>query len=359
MQGENLFVGESYKAQFARIVYKRLISREWVTYADIIAEHRGLDSTKGLKLSSPENNYGELKKAFPAVKQAISRKLGCVDCFEEEGDNRKKRFRYVGNDDDPLAEMRMAKTITDIKQYWTFCQDSAGFFPVSWLEHFFRETRDLLEIEDRRSRGEQVLSASLDRMLTNIDFVPLLYEAIVNKYVLSVRYKPFTKDERQYVFHPHFIKEFNGRWFVFGHADGQKPEFGFNIAIDRIVGRPTELPGVCYVAAQAGFYEKYLKDIVGVTCYSDSVAEDVYIRAHDEEIFGLTETKKLHHSQETVRQFDTYEDGEYGEFKVRIKTNKEFYGQVLSMGAGLEIVAPERVREEFKKCVDRLAELYK
>lgn len=48
-------------------------------------------------------------------------------CLEIDGNMRNKRFRYVGKDNDPLADMRNAKVINNLHQYWKFCQDSAGF----------------------------------------------------------------------------------------------------------------------------------------------------------------------------------------------------------------------------------------
>ena len=192
---------------------------------------------------SSGTGYGELKKAFPAVRKSIQEKLG-TECFEEEGNNRNKRFRYIGNDDDPLADMRNAKVINDLRQYWRFCQDSAGFFPSSWLEYFFKDSRDLLEIKTKRKKGEQVLSVSIDRMLTNIEILPFLYEAIVRKQVLSIVYKPYNEEKRTLVFHPHFLKEYNGRWNLFGHAEGHSPENGYNIPLDRSQPKPCERPGI-------------------------------------------------------------------------------------------------------------------
>ena len=355
----NIFDGESYYAMFAQVTYKRLMTREWVTYADIMADYLGLKSFKELTCNvSNCDNYGELKKAFRDIRKIINEKLDGEN-VKEDGNNRNKRFRYIGKDDDPLVDMRNAKVISDLKQYWQFCQDSAGFFPISWLEYFFKDSRDLLDIKNKRQNGEQVLSASLDRMLTNIDLLPSLYIAITNKQVLSVEYKPYEEETRTLVFHPHFLKEYNGRWHLFGHVENMLPEYGYNIALDRIVNKPRELYKHEYVAAPNGFYNKFFNDIVGVSHQADSKVEDVRIRAHSLYIFKLTETKRIHHTQETVAPFSKHENGEYGEFSVQVEINNEFIGRILQMGAGLEIVSPDNVRKMFKQRVEKLAELYK
>ena len=148
MQRKNLFDGDSYKAQFALITYRWLTGRRWVTYADVLAEYLGLSSVMELEYSvskyyqythdddPKKKGIRELKKTFPAICEAIREREG-KDSIEEEGNNRNKRFRYVGKDEDPLADMRNAKVINNLRQYWKFCQDSAGFFPKScWSTSF-------------------------------------------------------------------------------------------------------------------------------------------------------------------------------------------------------------------------------
>ena len=298
------------------------------------------------------NRLAELR-----VKKSICEIVG-NDCFEEEGNNRNKRFRYVGKDNDPLAAMRNAKAINNLRQYWKFCQDSAGFFPKSWLEYYFKDCQDLLDMKAKRHKGEQVISASLDRILTNIEFLPSLYEAITNKMVLEIEYKPFDEEEVTLMFHPHYLKEYNGRWHLFGHAEGRDPEYGYNIALDRIQSKPRARARVEYVPAPKNFYDEFFKDIVGVSHKMDAQKEHIVIRARSLYIYKLMDTKPLHQSHTVVRPFAQYEDGEYAEFSVDVEPNNEFYGRILQMGAGLEVVSPESVRNEIAQRVHNLADLY-
>ena len=358
MTRNNLFDGESYHAMFAQVTYKRLMSRKWVTYADIMAEYLGLNSSKELTCNvSNCDNYGELKKAFRYIRSAIIEKVG-EGSFEEEGNNRNKRFRYLGMDHDPLADMRNAKVINNLRQYWKFCQDSAGFFPKSWLEYFFKDCQDLLEMRARKQKGQQVISASLDRILANIEFLPMLYEAIVNKQVIEIDYKPFGEEQETLTFHPHYLKEYNGRWNLFGHAEGHSPENGYNIPLDRIQTKPREKTKIEYIPAPPMFYEHFFKDIVGVSHTKNAAKYDIVIRAHTYYIYKLTETKPIHQPQETITPWGEHKDGTYGEFSIYVEVNNELIGRILQMGAGLEIMSPDEVREEFKQRVKELAKLY-
>lgn len=354
MQRKNLFDGESYKAEFAIITYRWLMSRRWVTYTDIMADRLGCSVEELPANLSNCDGYGELKKTVGIVRKAICEKVGS-DCFEEDGNNRNKRFRYIGEDNDPLADMRNAKAINNLRQYWKFCQDSAGFFPKSWLEYFFKDCQDLLDIKAKRQRGEQVISASIDRILANIEYLPSLYEAITNKTVLEIDYKPFDEEEITLMFHPHYLKEYNGRWHLFGHAEGRDPEYGYNIALDRIQSKPRERSKVKYEPAPKHFYDEFFKDIVGVSHKEDAQKEHIIVRAHIHKIFKLMDTKPLHQSYNVVKPYAQYEDGEYAEFSVDVEPNDEFYGRILQMGAGLEVISPESVREKIKQTI---ADLY-
>nr|WP_297147968.1 WYL domain-containing protein [uncultured Prevotella sp.] len=355
---KNLFDGESYHAMFAQVAYRWLMSRKWVTYADIMADYLGLKSAKDLPCNvSNCDNYGELKKAFRDIRSTIITIVG-EGCFEEEGNNRNRRFRYIGKENDPLSEMRNAKVINNLRQYWKFCQDSAGFFPKSWLEYFFKDCQDLLEMKSRKQKGEQVISASVDRILTNIEYLPMLYEAIVNKQVLEIDYKPFGGDLETLIFHPQYLKEYNGRWNLFGHAEGHSPENGYNIPLDRIQTRPREKSKIEYISALPMFYEQFFKDIVGVSHTKDTTTFDIVLRAHTYYIYKLTETKPIHQSQSIAKPWGDHEDGTYGEFSLEVEVNNEFFGRILQMGAGLEILLPIEVRDLFKQRVKDLAKLY-
>lgn len=355
MSLRNLFFGDSYKALFARIIYKQLKSRKSVTYKSVLIES-SYPKEINEKLSSCDG-YGELKKAFADVIKLIEDRVG-PRSIEKAGNNRHRVYKYVGKEEDPLSDMINTKVISDLKKYWLFCQDSAGFFPRSWLEHFFKDCIDLLEIENRKHRGEQIISSSLDRILVNIDLLPKLYENIKGKVVLEIDYKPYEENLQTLIFHPHYIKEYNGRWHILGHAEGRSPEFGYNIAIDRIKSRPREKYKIKYIEPPTMFYEKYFDNIVGVSHLEGMKVEEIIIRSHSPYIHKLTETKPIHHTQVTTKPFAKYDNGDYGEFLLQVELNKEFVGRILQMGDGLEVVSPENVREYIKENVLSLSHRY-
>ena len=357
MKTNNIFEGKSSCAEYARVVYRLLCKHDWFTYMDVWKESKYFNEEKPIKANKQIFAYDQLKKAFSYVRDEFE-KRDIADLIEERGNNRQKSFRYVGEKEDPLADLINAKVINDLKVYWQFCQDSEGFFPTSWLDYFFQDTRDLLNIKDKRRNGEQVLSASIDRNLKNIDLLPQLYDYIKQQQVLEIHYVPFKELPRKLIFHPQYLKEFNGRWWVLGVAENPQTDHDYIFALDRIADSPKPVQGYTYKVAQKGFFRNHFKDLVGVTLRKGTETVEVRVRAHDNYIFKLTETKKIHPSQQTIVPFANHDGVEYGEFLLCVKPNNELFGQILMMGADLEIMSPASVRQEMAEKGAKMQRLY-
>ncbi len=369
MTRKNPFNKKGVYAKFINSAYDKLMERKWFTTEDV-ATGAGYEippagvsqiTDYSQRQKKDVNVYKELKIAFGDIRTAIRLKLG-ENSIKEEGNTRNRKYLYVGDDNDPLADMRNEGVVKDLKEYLEFCQDMASIFPTSWLEDFFHNNINQLNIKDKKQNGKSIISASIDREVTNIGLVPLLYNAIKEKFVLKIEYKKSYTEFETIEFHPNHLKEYNGRWFLLGYAVGKEYGFGYNIPLDRINGVPTikdHQKENEYQKAPASFYKDFFKYIVGVSHQEGNTPTDIHIRAHKSYMFNLTNTKPIHQSQQILIPFGRHEDGEYGEFTVHVETNNEFFGRILQMGADLEIVAPESVRDEFKQRVKALAYLYK
>ena len=366
---ENVFSGGKFYVRYAKIVYKQLMARKTVTYESVVKEYLGdkYDPQKHTLTKNVEK-YGELKKAFLYVRKAIKEVAG-EDSIVMSGRNRckdesgRRGYRYVGTDEDPLKDMVNARAIKDLTDYWTFCQDSEGFLPEEWLEYFMKDTRDLLEIHNRKRRKQQIMGTdSACRSVRNRNLVPQLYKYIKMQRVLSVTYIPRFEDDKreQLVFHPHYLREFNGRWFLFGHAEGREPENGYNLAVDRIENVSKKYGKWC--GAPEGFYEDYFRDIVGVTHDEKNQKNpepyNVVLRAHSKYMFGLVKTCPLHHSQKIVTDFGEHDGEEYGDFELYVELNNELIGRILQKGEKLEVISPSKARDMVKDEVKKMMNRY-
>lgn len=364
MARKNIFEGESYRALFAVACYKLVKSRQWFTYSDIMAEHLGRSEQDLPCGVSKCDNYSELKKMFPEMRKLINEQLDC-EGFEVEGSSRNMKYRYIGEDDDPLASLINAKVRCDLQQYLQFCQDSAGFFPEAWLKHFLNDTADLLEINKKRKKGKSSMMVSVDRKLENIDLLPVLYEKIKSKTAVSFTYRRGKDGETENVsILPEFLHEYNGRWQLLGYVEGKN--YPIHLALDRIVGDTLADCKDVVLEHKPLNYTEYFKNTVGPTHELtgkdrpeewDDGLKTVRVRAYTKYMYGLMKTKPLHSSQKVVEEFDPEKD--YGDFELDIIVNNEFIGSVLHYGAGIEVMEPTEVRNLFAARVEKLAGRYK
>lgn len=332
------------------------MKREYVSYPDILAiyYHR----SKGYyekKACNREPGYGELKKAFPDVIKALEKV--CPGCIEDNGKTKGRAYRYIGENDDPLSEERKAIEQKRVEDYVAFCKASAGILPSSWFSAYFENTQLLLDTNREDESGMSHIRSSLEQNLTNIDLLPVFYKATTGRQVLQFSYQPFGQDPFTLTFHPQFLKEYNGRWFVFGEAD-REPYHAYNVPLDRIVGEVRTVDGVDYIPVPNGFYQDYFKNIIGVTHEKGVQVENVVIRTKTEYQHGLLLTKPLHHSQEETLPFGEHEDGSYGEVTLMIEPNRELCGKILLYGENLEVIQPYALREKVKDTLKKMMKQY-
>lgn len=349
MPTKNIFAGFGVRSEFVNLIYMELMKRDFVSYADVLALYCGRPKGYYDKMAcNKEPGYGELKKAFPEVLKALEKI--CPGCIKDNGKNKGKAYKYIGKDEDPLSEERKAVVQKSVEDYVTFCKASAGIMPASWFSSFFENTQLLLDANREAKDGDMHISSSMEQNLTNIHLLPLFYRAITNKQVLRFDYQPFGQELFTLLFHPQFLKEYNGRWFVFGDAD-REPYQAFNVPLDRIVGDVCDVNDVEYIPAPKGFYRQYFMNIIGVTHEENAKVEQVVIRTKSEYQHGLLLTKPLHHSQKETQPFGEHDGQWYGEVILTIEPNRELRGKILMYGESLEVMEPLSLREQLRTTI--------
>jgi len=140
---------------------------------------------------------------------------------------------------------------------------------------------------------------------------------------------------------PHLIKEYNLRWFVFGHVHGQSYKES-HYALDRIEGG-IEVVKERYVKSEID-YQTYFDDIVGVTHEKDTKDEDIVLRALNPEVLGYIKTKKLHQSQVIEGNI----------IRLHLKVNYEFVNRLLPYANRLVIEQSLSLRSKVKEWAEAI-----
>lgn len=368
----NIFGGTTQPEQYTYAAYKALMTRNWVGSQEVLSFCRGYENTDFSKVAvskvlGEDKEYLALKRGFEKVRETIIDLLG-EDSIEDNGKGPKSRkYRYVGEDDDPLAPLLKDAVIKELKDYWEFCQDSVGFFPNEWLEFFFRNSFDLLEMRSKRKKGEDIISSSLDNKLKNKEILPILYQHIKNKSIIEFEYKGFMRPSSKVVVHPHFLKEYCGRWTLCGYNN---ETIGNRVVqqypLDRIIPesiRVEESPDIVYTPAPKDYYNDFFSCRVGIAQnkFGDK-PEKIRIRTLTLKMHGFVTTKPFIQNQVTTKEFGEHEDGTYGEIEFISVINNELMGEILQMGDGLQVIPTEEshtLPDLMSERIERMYNIYK
>lgn len=196
--------------------------------------------------------------------------------------------------------------------------------------------------------------------LRNLFLVKVLAK-YVGRHVISFLYKQGYKNNMEITMHPHLLKEYNSRWFLFGYViEGQQRDV-VNFSLDRIVYRKEADIQVHrsqeLIRAPRNFYQQHFKDIVGVTMPEDKTIRTITVRTTDFKVHHLLLTKPLHPSQEETMPFDN--DSQEGEFVFKVIPNVEFRAKLLGYGDGLYVIGDEDFLKVIKEEIIKMYSRYK
>ena len=354
MPKKNIFYGTGSEPQFVNIIDKMLTTEVgFVKYEDIIAFYEKIsieDVKQKYEKISLYREYDYLKKAVTAIRKELQ--LLGLDFEYRNGVNAKDGFRYPQCSPEPLKRLKEAGKQISKQELMNFCSASMGMLPQSWVEHFLQGTMVLLDGE--QSKGK-VMEAEHNASLRNIGLIHRLYEAITNEQVLKFEYNAGYEEHLSVVFHPHFLKEYNSRWFLFGRmdkGDGTILEVG-NCALDRIVGDIRVVDDISYIAAPKDCYQHYFDDIIGVSKMPNDVPIEITIETLDLYTHNRMATKPIHKSQKELKSFDTT-----GSITICVVPNKELMGVLLGFGTHIRIVAPDNFVDKYKTELENMLRLY-
>lgn len=210
----------------------------------------------------------------------------------------------------------------------------------------FTEMADVVS----RLQDKLAITEKKRKPLINFDNVPdlkglrllnPLYNCIAREQVVRVQYRPFRSTaDMEFILHPHLLKEFRNRWFIFGsrHDDMKL----FNLALDRIVSFEV-VDDVQYRTNPDFDSVHFFDDVIGVTKNIGDSPVPITFWASPVQSKYIA-TKPLHPSQRLVSE---NEDGSCV-FQIEVVVNPEMYSVFMSYGDGVAILSPS-------ECVDHIS----
>jgi predicted DNA-binding transcriptional regulator YafY len=221
-------------------------------------------------------------------------------------------------------------------------EGSPGFEWISEVSVILQDSFGL------KTNNEKVISFERNLDYTGENFITQLFNAIVNKRVLSIEYEPFGQERSTIQFHPYFLKQYNNRWFVFG-LNEENNIATWNLALDRI--KSLEEIHVTYRQNETD-WDFHFSSIYGVSKPFDKNEEEIHLLFSKRQAPYII-TKPIH---ETQKHYEL-EDGLL--VKIKVIPNFDLEQLILSFGERVKVLLPIHLKEKISARIELSLSQYK
>lgn len=254
-----------------------------------------------------------------------------IEMFRE---GRKGYYRYTDPhfsiNNTPLTPTEVEK----LKSALVILQRLSGKEEFEWMNELAPLLQDQLGLLDV---DKKVMSYESNIDYAGYSMISPAFEAIINKVVLRVVYKPFSGDSYDIIFHPYYLKQYNNRWFLFGYNESTEVDT-WNLPLDRI--EHIEQTDKKFIENDLD-WDDYFYDIIGVSKMSEEVEEVELLFTKEQAPY--VETKPIHPSQKSYQQ-----DNGSLLVKLSVGLNFELQSQLLSFGDQVKVLKPQILSEQIK-----------
>ena len=195
--------------------------------------------------------------------------------------------------------------------------------------------------------------------LHNIRIMAVVENAMNCSCALRLTYSPSFRDSREHIFHPHYMRVYNGRQYVYGIYEREEENKGrpfVALPLDRI-DNASLTREIDYRRGNTEYYEQHMRDIMGASPnFKDPRVLDVVLRTHNQIIHKLLLTKPYHHS---IREIKPFTNEQLGELTIHVQHTLELDNWILHYGASIEVVSPKELRTHIADIIDDMSRHYK
>ena len=230
------------------------------------------------------------------------------------------------------------KEADQLRSALTIMSRFSGAPQFEWVDELHTQLKAQFHLEDNDS---PIISFESNHYLKGKELIGELFDAVLNNIVLDVSYQDFKSPEPYPVlFHPYYLKQYNGRWFVFGydeHTDQIR-----NLALDRIqefvkTTKAYRKTDIIWENEEEGYFD----DIIGVSKPYEGEIQNIEL-LFDIDRAPYVETKPIHPSQSSSR----VEKGLL--VKLKVIPNFELEQQILSFGESVKVISPQFLAEKIQ-----------
>lgn len=253
-------------------------------------------------------------------------------------DGKKCYYRY---EDRNFTIFNNALSVDDMNKLQSTI-DMLGKFRGAAANIWLEEVISSLEYRfGLKSNTEQLVSFEQNEQLKGIENLADIIDSTVSHQPLEIVYLTFKGKEIPMIIHPYYVKQYNGRWFLYGLNE----ELGkiSNLALDRIKSfRKSNLP---FKKNEKYDFSTYFDDVVGATIPNDDVNKESIRLRFSHNRFPYVASKPIHKTQVVVDVFNC-------EIEIQVRPTRELDQQIFSFIPDVEVLAPEWYRLHIQEKIE-------
>ena len=214
--------------------------------------------------------------------------------------------------------------------------DMLGRFRGSAANVWLEEVISNLEYRfGLKSNSEHLVSFEQNEQLKGIENLADIIDSTINHQTLEINYLTFRGKEITTIIYPYYVKQYNGRWFLYGLND--ELDKISNLALDRI--QSFHKSDLSFKKNEKYDFSTYYNDVVGVTVPDDDVKIETIGLRFSKNRFPYVVSKPIHKSQIIT-------DAEKCEIELKVRPTRELDQQIFSFIPDVEVLYPEWYRQQ-------------
>ena len=241
-------------------------------------------------------------------------------------------------DDEEEAALHMSLSVLDVLKDTKYAASYKTLIQRLVTQANGCQKTDIIEFEKPAKQAESYL---FDK----------LYESIIDEQTLLINYKVYGKEAKEHTISPYMIKEYKNRFYLVARKHSiEKSELIYCFGLDRIIDVKKSKEG--YLITKGFNSKNYFKDSFGITRKLNEEPLELVLRFNEKNSHYVL-SNPLHHSQKTVEQTK-----DSLTISICVYESDELNMQVLSYGAGVEVISPALYKDYISGIIKEMYKVY-
>lgn len=251
----------------------------------------------------------------------------------QQYDGKKCYYHYSDPDYSIFNNELTTEEVANLRSTIDMLSRYRGIPTNAWLEEVISNLEYRFGV---KANSENLIAFEQNDMLKGLEHLTGIIDATINHQTLEIAYQSYWGEKRNIVVYPYYVKQYNGRWFLFGLNDEKGRIESY--ALDRIESYASGTKS--FVENVTTDFASYFDNVIGVSVpYGDVATEEVVLRFSPQR-FPYVLSKPIHSSQRVLSESNTV--------SIHVKPNRELSQQILSFIPDVEVLSPEWLRNEIR-----------